>query len=124
MSFAIMETTKTAVKERPIIFGAESVKAILEGRKTQTRRVVSLLPNWKAHGLTHADLTASGFWNCWRGGQGQQKPGEPTHQWQYGDEKLRENFQADDRLWVRERHGTTACVEGIEPIHRHAGGSS
>nr|WP_319775975.1 hypothetical protein [uncultured Sphaerochaeta sp.] len=28
------------MKERPIIMGAESVRAILEGRKTQTRRVI------------------------------------------------------------------------------------
>lgn len=32
--------TSVAVRERPIIFGAESVRAILDGAKTQTRRVI------------------------------------------------------------------------------------
>lgn len=32
---------KTEIKERPIIMGAESVRAILDGRKTMTRRVVN-----------------------------------------------------------------------------------
>jgi len=33
------------MKERPIIFNTENVKAILEGRKTQTRRVIKPQPN-------------------------------------------------------------------------------
>lgn len=34
------------MRKRPIIMGAESVRAILEGRKTQTRRVIKPQPRW------------------------------------------------------------------------------
>lgn len=67
-------TAATSIKQRPIIFSGEMVRAILDGRKTQTRRVVKPQP-------------AEDLWTIWKRFPNQQ--GCP-----YG--------KVGDRLWVRE----------------------
>jgi hypothetical protein len=75
------------MKEHPIIFSTPMVQAILEGRKTMTRRVVKGLPEG-----THAVWFDGGEWivendlgQCWVNGKLKCPFGEPG-----------------DRLWVRE----------------------
>lgn len=75
----------TAIKERPILFSAPMVRAILEGRKTVTRRAVKIQPRSKAdigsYGpgqpfIRNSDVT------------------KPNPECPYG--------RTGDRLWVRE----------------------
>ncbi len=68
------------MKKRPILFNSEMVRAILEGRKTETRRVIRDQPNYNLkYGQTHKDLEKNILRRC-----------------PYG--------QVGDRLWVRELH--------------------
>lgn len=72
-------------KEKPILFSGAMVRAILEGRKTQTRRVVTPSPDVARH------------WKEWTP--------ERIDQWirmcPYG--------KPGDRLWVRETFARCAC---------------
>jgi hypothetical protein len=93
------------MKQKPILFSGEMVRAILDGRKTQTRRVVKPQPVMSQNG-----------WVDWGWGSvGGQKSGRPrnclwhaeTWQREAGTAPL-ENYcpygRPGDLLWVRETH--------------------
>lgn len=75
-----MTAIKSKSAEKPIIFSTESVRAILEGRKTQTRRVV----------FKDGDDINHNPWWC-----------SGSH-WQDGDELMKCPWKKGQRLWVRE----------------------
>jgi hypothetical protein len=90
------------MKERPILFSGEMVRAILEGRKTQTRRVVkNTTPESIYHGVTKFSDPASSFSNSFYsedndGGAWMYNFSNPTRfmECPYG--------KPGDQLWVRE----------------------
>jgi hypothetical protein len=79
------------MKERPILFSAEMIRAILDGRKTQTRRVIKPQPFNTPDGSWHIEL-------------------EPRSG--YNSEKTLRNYlparcpygEPGDRLWVKETY--------------------
>ena len=74
------------MKERPVIFTGDSVRAILAGRKTQTRRIVKPQPQKTRSGWEWVTPRVTWYW-----------PGG-IHTCPYG--------KPGDRLWVRETWAT------------------
>lgn len=81
------------MKERPILFSGLMVRAILEGRKTQTRRVVKNAtgPFWDHPGYRIVMHDGFTFWET--------HSGKPN---QYGPSIACPYGKPGDRLWVRE----------------------
>nr|ELR5208631.1 hypothetical protein [Providencia rettgeri] len=84
------------MKERGIIFNSEMVRAILDGRKTQTRRIVK----HQRHPSQEIKLCDDGFfhWSM----IGAEKP-LSTINYEYG--------RVGDLLWVRETFQAGLCTE-------------
>ena len=77
------------MKERPILFNSEMVRAVLDGRKTQTRRVVK--GNWLP--IVEACMRVNGKW-VW-------------HTMEY--DLMTPFGEIGDRLWVRETFREIEC---------------
>ncbi len=112
-------------KERPILFSGPMVRAILEGRKTQTRRVVKHAhdPDGPA-GAVHPARESG--WIAWW--PGDDPLGELP---EFTKREYRIGFhcpygQPGDRLWVRETWrisgGTTGCGLNTAGVEYKAGG--
>lgn len=97
------------MRERPIIFSAPMVRAILEGRKTQTRRIVKPQP-WPGIPFIGIDGTVA----TWRRDYGDDTSMMSLVRLSHG--------QPGDRLWVKETWANRdSDGDAITPIYRADG---
>jgi hypothetical protein len=102
-----------SIVERPILFSAEMVRAILDGRKTQTRRIIKPQPPAEAESVCrqlHSQEAPEfdGAWTWWAG-----KPQKPITRplfCRYG--------QPGDLLWVRETWGAVWPADDPVPLRQ------
>lgn len=101
------------MKERPILFNAEMVNAVLSGRKTQTRLVIqSPAKSMQANGMQVIEYREAG--DKWHGDHVFSMRGSSGTWHDY----TKEQFLAQcplgavgDRLWVREAWSTHSCFD-------------
>ncbi|WP_414618665.1 hypothetical protein [Serratia liquefaciens] len=105
------------MKERPVIFNGEMVRAILDGRKTQTRRVMKVQPSVHFHPMNisfELDYSARWYTPVVVDKDGYLQPAKSQAFGVAGeDEGYACPFGAvGDRLWVRETFATLGNEDG------------
>jgi hypothetical protein len=117
----------TQIKERPMLFSAPMVRAILDGSKTQTRRIVKhkgeLPPEWATFAQPMSNLRKDGSWSPgnvfrWSEEQTQGQPLKSLRRWPGNGPDLVYDWYAipcpygkpGDHLWVREAWAETRPV--------------
>lgn len=108
--------------DRPIIFSAPMVRALLDGRKAQTRRILKPQPpDWAAFCQQPSMLNVKGEWvasGLWRWSESEQTPLRPLREWPVDESGehfwYRPKMVTGDRLWVREAHAILRSSNGEE----------
>ena len=100
------------MKERPILFAAPMVRALLAGTKTQTRRALRVQPH------DGAEVVCDDFYPTVIAKNGDEEPGPEVFGawWSDGEEAVRCPYgQPGDRLWVREAWRTDPQFDYLPP---------
>ena len=100
-----------APKERPILFNGDMVRAILDGRKTQTRRVIKPQPEWRE---AVPGTMRSGGWSWFHLGTTLESwPREES----FGEVLAKHcpYGKLGDRLWVKEVWGVSSVYDDVPP---------
>lgn len=108
---------------RPILFSGPMVRALIESRKTQTRRVLKPQPpEWATFCQQPEMFNAEHRWvpsGLWRWSEPEQFPPRTLQQWPLdanGEHYwLRPPFTVGERRWVKETWRTSVCVDGKKP---------
>jgi hypothetical protein len=108
---SIQSIVHASIREKPILFSAPMVRAILEGKKTQTRRIVKPQPPEWINELHGNELSKRAPYHIEDDeqrvfGWGFQDDHDRYYKFPYG--------KLGDRLWVRETH----CQYGDGYIYR------
>lgn len=99
------------MKERPILFNAPMVRAIIDGSKTQTRRIMKPQPTLEGTWVQAAIRGGTASYGSEQGFR-ESHPGWCPHGWE------------GDRLWVRETHAIVprtayAHSDGVDQVLRY-----
>ena len=113
------------MKDKPIIFSAPMIRALLDGRKTQTRRILKDVPEAPAmDNIAWPDkkLHPAPYLDAYCGGpRTSENPRGMTENWAYWtrDDRpgplFKVGYVPGDRLWVREKFAVSGIGWGKKP---------